>query len=104
MLGFPKWRHSPIDRTCAGSSGRGMDVILGAHVGETSLAPAALTVGQGPKKPAIAREGAFEKYWLPKILAIPVPFCKRGIVDAKRWNCKRPGLGLSVDPIEISRV
>ncbi|MEM7601624.1 MAG: enolase C-terminal domain-like protein, partial [Verrucomicrobiota bacterium] len=38
----------------------GMDVILGAHVGETSiLTRAAMTVGQALDKPALAREGAF---------------------------------------------
>lgn len=83
---------------------RGMDVILGAHVGETSLLTrAALTVGQALKKPAIAREGAFGKILVTKDISDPsLRFGARGIVDAKRWNfADRPGLGLSVDPIEI---
>ena len=81
-----------------------MDVILGAHVGETSLLTrAALTVGQALKKPAIAREGAFGKILVTKDISDPsLRFGARGIVDAKRWNfADRPGLGLSVDPKEI---
>ena len=80
---------------------RGMDVILGAHVGETSLLTrAALTVGQALKKPAIAREGAFGKILVTKDISNPsLRFGAGGIVDGKRWNfADRPGLGLLVDP------
>ena len=81
-----------------------MPVSTRAHVGETSLLTrAALTVGQALKKQVLAREGAFRKILVTKVISNPsLRFGAGGIVDAKRRNfAYRPGLGLTVDPKEI---
>ena len=51
---------------------QGVDVILGAHVGETSiLSRAALTVGQSLNDPALAREGAFGRILVTEDISNP---------------------------------
>ena len=50
----------------------GMDVILGAHVGETSLlSRAALSVGQALERPPLAREGAFGRILVTRDVSDP---------------------------------
>ena len=65
---------------------RGMDVILGAHVGETSLLTrAALTVRL--IKTSHRPRRRFWKILVTKDISDPsLRFGARGIVDAKRWN------------------
>jgi len=78
----------------------GMDVILGAHVGETSiLTRASLIVGQGLKKPPLAREGAYGKILLKRDIATPdIKFGRRGILRPHRNHfVNQPGLGLDID-------
>ena len=80
---------------------QGMDVILGAHVGETSLlSRAALTVGQALKQPPLAREGAFGRILVTRDISNPsLRFGLGGIIRTRRWNfAEAPGLGLSIHP------
>ena len=78
---------------------QGMDVILGAHVGETSLLTrAAMTVGQALSKAPLAREGAFGKFLLRQdISQSSLTFGKSGVLNPDRYLLSRnPGIGLSV--------
>ncbi|MBX2839055.1 MAG: hypothetical protein KTR35_19510 [Gammaproteobacteria bacterium] len=81
------------------------DVILGAHVGETSLLTrAALVVGQGLKAPSIAREGAYGKILLKRdITSKDIKFSRGGILRPANYRlASKSGLGLLVNPDEIS--
>ena len=83
---------------------QGMDVILGAHVGETSLlSRAALTVGQSLKRPPLAREGAFGRILVTRDISDPsLRFGSGGILRSGCWNfAEMPGLGLSIQPQAI---
>lgn len=78
---------------------QGMDVILGAHVGETSLlSRAALSVGQALKKPPLAREGAFGRILVTRDISNPsLRFGWGGIVRTRKWDfAEAPGSGLSI--------
>jgi len=78
---------------------QGMDVILGAHVGETSLLTrAAMTVGQALRKAPLEREGAFGKFLLRQdISQSSLTFGRSGILKPDRYLLSRnPGLGLNV--------
>lgn len=78
---------------------QGMDVILGAHVGETSLLTrAAMTVGQALSNAPLAREGAFGKLLLRQdISESSLTFGKSGILNPDRYLLSRnPGFGLNV--------
>lgn len=80
---------------------QGVDVILGAHVGETSiLSRAALTVGQSLNDPALAREGAFGRILVTEDISNPsLRFGFRGVLRSKQWNfASLPGLGLFINP------
>lgn len=80
---------------------QGVDVILGAHVGETSiLSRAALTVGQSLNDPPLAREGAFGRILVTEDISKPsLRFGFRGVLRSKRWNfANLPGLGLLINP------
>ena len=80
---------------------QGVDVILGAHVGETSiLSRAALTVGQSLNDPALAREEAFGQILVTEDISDPsLRFGFRGVLRSKRWNfASLPGLGLFINP------
>lgn len=76
----------------------GMDVILGAHVGETSiLTRAAMTVGQALTKPPLAREGAFGRILVTEdVTPSSVRFGYGGRLDPvrRRFNTL-PGWGFS---------
>jgi len=77
------------------------DVILGAHVGETSLLTrAALVVGQGLQEPSIAREGAYGKILLKRdITSKDIKFSRGGILRPADYQlASKPGLGLLVNP------
>ncbi len=81
------------------------DVILGAHVGETSiLTRAALVVGQGLQASPIAREGAYGKFLLKRdITSKDIKFGRGGMLRPAEYHlASKPGLGLLVKPKEIS--
>lgn len=82
----------------------GIDVILGAHVGETSLLTrAALVVSQGMSKPPLAREGAYGRLLLKcDIAENPIQFGRNGILRPERTGLRgKNGLGLDVIPGQI---
>lgn len=82
----------------------GCDVILGAHVGETSvLTRAALTVAQGLTRPPLAREGGYGTILLSRDIAREsLRFGRGGILVPSRQSAfKRHGLGVEV---EVDRV
>jgi len=84
---------------------QGMDVILGAHVGETSLLTrAAMTVGHAIRKDPLAREGAFGKILLKQDISLsPLTFGKSGILNPDRYLLSRsPGFGLSIVPERVN--
>jgi len=79
-------------------------VILGAHVGETSLLTrAALVVGQGLQKPPLAREGAYGKILLKRDIASDdIKFSRGGILRPADYQlASKPGLGLLVNSDDI---
>ncbi len=79
---------------------RGLGVILGAHVGETSiLTRAALAVAACAPRPAIAMEGAFGTRLLASdIVTAPVMFGRHGLLDPQHqpW-ARQTGHGLRID-------
>jgi L-alanine-DL-glutamate epimerase-like enolase superfamily enzyme len=78
---------------------RGVGVIVGAHVGETSvLTRAALTVANVGRNFVIAHEGAFGTHLLCNDVADPpLMFGAGGAIDiAATGLADRPGLGLNV--------
>jgi len=76
---------------------RGMRLIVGAHVGETSvLTRAALTVAMAAPDLLLAQEGAFGTHLLARDVAEPpLMFGPGGILDGAPL-AGRPGLGLSI--------
>ena len=86
---------------------RGMSVILGAHVGETSLLTrAAMTVGHALGKSPLAREGVFGKILLKQDLTqSPLTFGRSGILNPDRYSlARKSGFGLCIasDRVEWS--
>ncbi len=82
----------------------GMAVILGAHVGETSLLTrASLAVGQAMKRAPIAREGGYGTWLLRRdISAPPLRFSRRGILNINKYSLSDAvGWGLDVQPDRI---
>jgi L-alanine-DL-glutamate epimerase-like enolase superfamily enzyme len=78
---------------------RGLSIIVGAHVGETSLLTrAAMTVAMHASDILLAQEGAFGTHLLSSdIVDRPVMFGRGGVLDAGSLAIgSRPGLGLSV--------
>jgi L-alanine-DL-glutamate epimerase-like enolase superfamily enzyme len=78
---------------------RGIRVIVGAHVGETSLlARAALAVAGAAGDALVAQEGAFGTHLLDRDVADPpLMFGAGGVLDAAELGfASRPGLGLRV--------
>jgi L-Ala-D/L-Glu epimerase len=78
---------------------RGLGVIVGAHVGETSiLTRAALTIANGAKDILIAQEGAFGTRLLTADVAQPpLMFGKGGVIDVDDLGLGGiPGLGLNI--------
>jgi L-alanine-DL-glutamate epimerase-like enolase superfamily enzyme len=82
---------------------RGLRVIVGAHVGETSLLTrAGLTVANGARDFLVAQEGAFGTHLLARdVVEQPLMFGPGGILDADALEIgSAPGLGLAVlDPV-----
>lgn len=84
---------------------QGMDVILGAHVGETSLLTrAAITVGKALKKAPMAREGAFGTLLLKRdISKTSLTFGSKGVLKPNRYSLSgQPGFGLEIDADRVS--
>jgi L-alanine-DL-glutamate epimerase-like enolase superfamily enzyme len=77
----------------------GMGVIIGAHVGETSLLTrAGLTVAAAARDVLIAQEGAFGTHLLERDIVRPsLAFGPAGELDASEIAA-RPGLGLEIEP------
>jgi L-alanine-DL-glutamate epimerase-like enolase superfamily enzyme len=79
----------------------GLPVIVGAHVGETSLLTrAALTVAHAARDVLIAREGAFGTHLLAHDLSDPpLMFGAGGMLDVAASGISgKPGSGLAVSP------
>ena len=74
---------------------RGIPIIIGAQVGETSiLTRAALTVANHYRDILLAQEGAFGTYLLKQdVTDSPLMFGKRGMLDSQALS-RQPGLGL----------
>jgi L-alanine-DL-glutamate epimerase-like enolase superfamily enzyme len=84
---------------------RGMGVVLGSHVGETSLLTrAALAVGQGMNAPPIAREGGFGKLLLERDISMPsLRFSRGGRLDTSRLCLmEEPGWGVEIGSNQVS--
>jgi L-alanine-DL-glutamate epimerase-like enolase superfamily enzyme len=77
---------------------RGLRVIIGAHVGETSvLTRAALTIAHGARDIVLAQEGAFGTHLLARDVAEPpVMFGPGGILDTTALNLTAAGFGLTI--------
>jgi len=78
---------------------RGLGVIIGAHVGETSiLTRAALTVANCGRDILVAQEGGFGTHLLSEdVVDPPLMFGAAGILDvAHAGVADRPGLGLAI--------
>jgi len=78
---------------------RGLGLIVGAHVGETSvLTRAALTVANCARDVLVAQEGAFGTYLLEADVARPpLMFGRGGVLDIGAFGiAEKPGLGLDV--------
>ena len=76
---------------------RGIPIIIGAQVGETSiLTRAALTVANQYRDILLTQEGAFGTYLLEHdITSTPLMFGKGGRLDTKPIS-GQPGLGLTL--------
>ncbi|HWI38392.1 MAG TPA: enolase C-terminal domain-like protein, partial [Burkholderiales bacterium] len=80
-------------------SERGLGLIVGAHVGETSvLTRAALTVAHAARDRLVAQEGAFGTHLLERdVTDPPIMFGAGGILDVSAAPfAARPGLGLDI--------
>lgn len=77
---------------------RGMGLIIGAHVGETSvLARAALTVANDSRDALMAQEGAFGTHLLARdVTDPPVMFGAGGVLDVSTLKPLCGGLGLEI--------
>jgi len=78
---------------------RGLGLIIGAHVGETSvLTRAALTVANCARDILVAQEGAFGTHLLETDVAQPpLMFGSAGVIDIGAFGVsEKPGLGLDV--------
>jgi L-alanine-DL-glutamate epimerase-like enolase superfamily enzyme len=83
---------------------RGLRLIVGAHVGETSvLTRAALTVAASARDILIAQEGAFGTHLLTAdVAAPPLMFGSGGVIDAAHIGIlDKPGLGLDISSRRI---
>jgi L-alanine-DL-glutamate epimerase-like enolase superfamily enzyme len=81
------------------AASRGLGLIVGAHVGETSvLTRAALTLASTSDSALIAQEGAFGTHLLSRDIADPpLMFGAGGIIDVEAVGLAgRAGLGLSI--------
>jgi L-alanine-DL-glutamate epimerase-like enolase superfamily enzyme len=78
---------------------RGTGLIVGAHVGETSvLTRAALTVANAARDILVAQEGAFGTHLLSRdVSEPPLMFGAGGVLDASAYRPQAAGWGLSID-------
>jgi L-alanine-DL-glutamate epimerase-like enolase superfamily enzyme len=77
---------------------RGMGLIIGAHVGESSLLTrAALAVAGSARDLLVAQEGAFGTHLLQHdVVDPPLMFGPGGVLDATMLDAAAPGWGLTV--------
>lgn len=77
---------------------RGMRVIIGAHVGESSvLTRAALAVAASARDLLVAQEGAFGTHLLTRDVVDPsLMFGPGGVLDTATLDAAAPGLGLTI--------
>lgn len=84
----------------------GLPIIVGAHVGETSvLTRAGLTLASGMRDHVVAREGAFGTHLLEHDVVRPsIMFDRNGIVDVAALQIgTAPGFGLTMsDPMKLA--
>ena len=103
---------SPSRAASSGRSGlieaateRGIRIIVGAHVGETSLLTrAALTAASAAADHLVAQEGAFGTRLLrTDICDAPIMFGRAGLIDAAQLASVGPhGLGVVVRPERLA--
>ena len=76
---------------------RGLRLIVGAHVGETSvLTRAALTVAHSARDILVAQEGAFGTHLLAHdVVEPPLMFGAGGMLDSATLDADAPGFGLA---------
>jgi L-alanine-DL-glutamate epimerase-like enolase superfamily enzyme len=82
---------------------RGLRIVVGAHVGETSvLTRAALTVAANARDVLLAQEGAFGTHFLERdVTDPPLMFSGGGILDASTLGVGRTaGFGLAVSELK----
>lgn len=85
--------------TLAEARSHGLRVVVGAHVGETSLlARAALTLAQSAETLLVAQEGAFGTWLLARDVCTPrVMFGAGGLLEPRRcFDLKGWGFGLDI--------
>ena len=83
------------------AAARGLGVIVGAHVGETSLLTrVALTVAANTQHILLAQEGAFGTHLLSRdVIQSPLMFGAAGVLDTDAFNFSaQPGWGLATLP------
>jgi L-alanine-DL-glutamate epimerase-like enolase superfamily enzyme len=88
-------------RVLEAAGARGIGVIVGAQVGETSLLTrAALTVARAAGNTLVAQEGAFGTWLLERdVCNPPLMFGARGALDASAYPMlEKPGLGVTFNP------
>jgi L-alanine-DL-glutamate epimerase-like enolase superfamily enzyme len=95
-------KHGGLLRSLAmreAAAARGLDIIIGSHVGETGLlARAALALAAACGDRLLACESGYGGYLLAHDLARPsLRFDRHGILDLERLSRHAPGLGLRVD-------
>ncbi len=86
-------------RLARAAQSMGMGVIIGAHVGETSLLTrAALAVGQSISAPPLAREGAYGTILMKADLTLPALRFQRGgcLMPSRYGLTTRPGMGFAI--------
>ena len=84
----------------------GLSLIVGAHVGETSLLTrTALTAAHAAGNMLLAQEGAFGTHLLEHdVIDPPLMFKAGGLLEVADWNfAGQPGLGLSLKVREFKR-
>jgi L-alanine-DL-glutamate epimerase-like enolase superfamily enzyme len=74
----------------------GLRIVVGAHVGETSLLTrAALTVAHAARDILVAQEGAFGTHLLERdVVEPPIMFAAGGVLNAATLPRRSGGLGL----------
>ncbi len=86
---------------------RGIAIVVGAQVGETSLLTrAGLTVAHAAKNTLVAMEGGFGTHLLQRDLTTPcLMFGDAGVLDPQNYlNPPKSGLGLAVNAAELSPI